>query len=185
MNTEPARRSPAESPDAPEIFRHPIELIFADHDRQRIVCAALDRLAQDLDAEDARDNAAYILDHLENNLPIHIADEEEDLFPLLKQRCLPDDKVEEMIALIAEEHEEDSSHLDELLEPLRQIAAGSRPVDAVSFTARARAFASFQRRHLGWENGTILPLAERRLTDADQAALGRKMAARRGVSPPD
>jgi hemerythrin-like domain-containing protein len=163
-------------------FRHPLEFIFAEHDRQRIACAALERLADDLDAADARDNAAFVLGYLEVDLPLHIADEEEDLFPLLRARCLADDRIEAMLVLLRDEHQEDDSHCEALLEPLREIAGGARPADAIAFVAHARAFASFQRRHLGWENGTILPLAERRLDDADQAALGAKMAARRGIS---
>ena len=65
-----------------------IQFIYAEHDRQRIACAALDRLADNLDAADACDNAAFVLDHLETALPLHIADEEQNLFPLLRERCL-------------------------------------------------------------------------------------------------
>lgn len=166
-----------------DVFRHPLEFIFAEHDRHRIVCAVLERLAEDLHAADARENAAFVLDHLENQLPLHIADEERDLFPLLRQRCLEDDGVDELLALLQDEHDEDDVHCAVLLAPLRVIAAGGKLNDIPEFATLARDFARFQRRHLGWENGTILPLAERRLTDADQAELGRCMAARRGVSP--
>ena len=44
----------------------------------------------------------------------------------------------------------------------------------------AMAFATLQRRHLAWENGTILPLARQRLSAEDKAELGRRMTARRG-----
>ncbi|MFP6740379.1 MAG: hemerythrin domain-containing protein [Alphaproteobacteria bacterium] len=169
----------------PEVFRHPLEFIFAEHDRQRIACAALERLADDPGADDANESAAYILDHLEVDLPLHIADEERDLFPMLKERCLPDDRIEEMLALRHMEHEDDDANCGALLAPLRGIAGGSRPNDETAFSARARAFARFQRRHLGWENGTVLPLAERRLSDDDNAALGASMAARRGLTLPD
>jgi hemerythrin-like domain-containing protein len=83
------------------------------------------------------------------------------------------------------EHEDDDANCGALLAPLRGIAGGSRPNDETAFSARARAFARFQRRHLGWENGTVLPLAERRLSDDDNAALGASMAARRGLTLPD
>ena len=169
----------------PEVFRHPLEFIFAEHGRQRIACVALERLADDLGADDATENAGYILDHLEVDLPLHIADEEKDLFPLLKKRCLADDRIEEMLVLLHVEHQEDDANCGALLAPLRGIAGGSRPTDEAAFTARARAFDSFQRRHLGWENGTILPLAEYRLSDEDNAALGASMAMRRGLTLPD
>ena len=177
-------KSPA--PEIPsDVFRHPLEFIFADHDRQRIICAVLERLADDLHASDARENAAYILDHLENELPHHIADEERDLFPLLRARCLADDRVDELLLLLQNEHEEDDSHCAALLEPLRALAHGQVAEDEFGVVALARDFARVQRRHLNWENGTILPLAERRLTDDDNLALGGSMAKRRGLSPPD
>ena len=72
-----------------------------------------------------------------------------------------------------------------LLTSPRGVAAGGHPEDASEFAALARGCARFQRRHLGWENGTIPRLAERRLTDADQIALGGSMATRRGMDPPE
>ena len=114
-------------------------------------------------------------------MPLHIADEESDLFPLLWQRCLDDDGIDELLALLKKEHEEDDALCAALLAPLRVIVDGGQPDDVAEFVALALGFARLQRRHLGWENGTILPLAERRLTDADQAELGRSMAARRGI----
>ena len=168
-----------------DAFRHPLEFIFAEHDRQRIICAVIERLAEDLQASDARANVAHVLDHLENALPLHIADEEQDLFPLLWKRCIDDDGIEELLALLQKEHKEDVDHCAALLEPLRVLAAGGQPANATEFIALALGFARFQRRHLGWENGTILPLAERRLTDDDKAELGRSMAARRGINFPD
>lgn len=167
-----------------DVFRHPLEYIFADHDRQRIICAVLERIADDLHASDARRNAAHVLNHLENELPQHIADEERDLFPLLRQRCFEDDRIEALLALLQDEHEEDDAHCAALMAPLRAMAAGQPIADESEFAAHARDFARFQRRHLGWENGTILPLAERRLTDKDFIVLGTNMARRRGINPP-
>lgn len=64
---------------------------------------------------------------------------------------------------------------------IRNLAGGIRPEYVDYFCTLARGFARSQRRHLGWENGTVLPLAEKRLTDEDQAAPGRSMAKRRGL----
>ena len=95
------------------------------------------------------------------------------------------DGIDELLALLQEEHKEDDDHCAALLTPLRVLAKGGQPANATEFVALALGFAHFQRRHLGWENGTNLPLAERRLTDADQAELGRSMAARRGIEFPE
>ena len=59
------------------------------------------------------------------------------------------------------------------------------PSNRQVFVHEARTFGVLQRRHLAWENGTILPLARKRLNKHDLAELGRKMAARRGLSFPD
>ncbi len=161
-------------------FRHPIEFLFKEHDRQRVICAALELLAHDCTADSAPENAALVLGYLEHEMPLHIADEEEDLFPLLTRRCAPEDEFEELVALLSSEHETDEKHCLALLAPVRAIVNGLRP--PLQFAADARAFAVLQRRHLGWENSTVLPLARRCLTAADRAELGRKMAERRGIS---
>ena len=160
MQTEPSNHRP-------EGVRYPIEFLFAEHDRQRVVCAALERLAQDCAAEDAQENAAFVLSYLEHELPLHVADEEDDLFPLLKRRSNPDDDVDTILALLTEEHEGDQEYHHKLLEPLCSIAAGLQPSDVVDFTHAARTYSVIQRRHLAWENGTVLPLARKRLTAAD------------------
>jgi hemerythrin-like domain-containing protein len=155
---------------------YPIEFLFGEHDRQRVLCASLERLASD---QTSKDTAAMVLDYYEKELPRHVADEESDLFPMLRRRCEPDDAVGTILDLLDAEHETDFELFRRLIPGLRAIAAGRRPDDLVSFAADARAFAILQRRHLSWENGTVLPLARSRLTTEDQAELGRRMSARR------
>ncbi len=163
------------------LFRHPIEYLFREHDRQRMICATLMLLAHDWTADSAPENAALVLGYLEHEMPLHIADEEEDLFPLPTRRCAPEDEFDEIVALLSSDHETDEKHYLALLAPLRTIVNGLRPPDPVQFAVDARVFAILQLRHLGWENGTVLPLARRCLTAADKAEMGRKMAERRGI----
>lgn len=165
-----------------ERFRNPFEFLFKEHDRQRVICSTLELLAHDCTADHAPENAALVLDYLEHELPLHIADEEEDLFPLLTRRCTPDDEVENLVALLSSEHEADEKLYPALLAPLHAIVNGLGPPDPAQFAADARAFSVSQRHHLGWENGTVLPLARQRLTAADEAEMGRKMAERRDIS---
>ena len=167
-----------------EEFHRPLEFLFSEHDHQRVLCAALERLAQDPLAPDAPEAAAAVLDYYQTRLGAHYGDEERDLFPLLRVRADPDDGIVEILALLSEEHATDDELLQGLLGPLRAIAHHTRPDDVPSFKAAAHTFSILQRRHLAWENGTILPLARRRLTDRDQTELGRRMAARRGLALP-
>jgi hemerythrin-like domain-containing protein len=165
-------------------FRLPLEALAAEHDRQRVLCAALERLAGDVDGKGAAETARLVLDYVERDLGLHYGDEEKDLFPLLRARADPDDGIAAILDLLGEEHENDHELIDRLRGPLRAIAEGRRPQDASAFAADARAFATLQKRHLAWENGTVLQLARKRLTAEDRAELGRRMAARRGLGAP-
>ncbi len=182
MSTAPASAQAQDGAIDINRFRHPIEFLFKEHDRLLEILATLELLAHDCTADRAPENAALVLGYLEHEMPLHIADEEEDLFPLLTRRCAPEDEIDELVALLSSEHETDEKHYLALLAPLRAIVNGRPPPNPMQFAADARAFAVLQRRHLGWENGTVLPLARRRLTAADMAELGRKMAERRGLS---
>ncbi len=182
MRTAPATAQAQYGAIDINLFRHPIEFLFREHDRQRMICATLMLLAHDCTADLAPENAALVLGYLEHDMPLHIADEEEDLFPLLTRRCAPEDDFDEIVALLSSDHETDEKHYLALLAPLRAIVNGLRPPDPVQFAADARVFAILQLRHLGWENGTVLPLARRRLTATDRIEMGWKMAERRGIS---
>ena len=162
-------------------FAYPIEFVLADHDRQRVQFAALERLANDLDAPDARAIAAAILEFLETKLPLHVQDEERDLFPLLRRRAEPDDGFDVLLGLLQDEHAVNEEYYRDVLGPLRTMAGGGKPARPEAFAAQARAFSIFERRHLAWENDAILPLARKRLTPEDLRTLGQKMAARRGI----
>lgn len=95
----------------------------------------------------------------------------------------PDDCVDAILGMLSEEHQADDALLQRLIGPLRAIVEGKPLADAVVFAADARAFSVLQRRHLAWENGTVLPLAHRRLSANDLAELGRRMAAGRDSAP--
>lgn len=159
----------------------PIEALYADHARLQDLSEQLVNLADNLDAEDVPHVAAPILDFLENLLPIHLADEEEDFFPLLKRHSRKEDRIVPILDLLVEEHGEDIEFGQRLLEPLRMITAGKQIAEPELFIHHVRAFRVLQRRHQAIENCIVLPLAMERLSGDDKAELGRKMAARRGV----
>ncbi len=105
---------------------------------------------------------------------LHHQDEEQDLFPLLRQETT-------MTTLITE-LQQDHQRLEDLwqsladqLEPtVRQYSAASGLADAIA------TFCQAYRRHIEREDTELLPRA-RELLDAQQcAALGTRMAARRG-----
>jgi len=170
-----------------ERFRDPIEFLYGEHERIRRTCDSLRRLADDLTAVGARETAASVLQFLEFDLPLHLADEEQDLFPLLRQRSPAQeptvhDKVISTLEVLEQEHRNDIEQGYTLLPALRMIAAGEKPADPAMFLHYVRAFAALQRSHQALENRVILPAALDRLGKDDLEQLGRRIAARHGIS---
>ena len=171
-----------DSPTQLEDFQDPIEFFYKDHARIQMCCGQLVELGNSLDADNAPAAAAWILDCLENELPLHLADEEEDLFRLLQRRSKSDDRIASVLKFLCIEHQHDIECGRSLMEALRLIACGGQPLDPAMFRHYVHAYAMLQRRHHIIENNDVLPLAAERLTLEDLQELGRKMAARRGFA---
>lgn len=180
------RQEGGTAPDA-EPFREPIEFLYGEHERIRRLCQWLERLAGDPAVPEARETAAAVLGFLESDLALHRADEEEDLFPLLRRRSPKPphgshDPVIASLEVLEQEHRDDIEQGRTLRPALRRIAGGARPSDPQLFVHYVRAFTRLQRGHQTMENNLVLPAALERLTADDLAELGRAMAARRGVT---
>ena len=173
------------TPEAAD-FRAPLGFIRRVHERQSEVCDALDELLARHDAVGPiAEQAQELLAFLTRELPLHIADEEEDLFRLLEQRCPREDRLDAILDQLSREHELDEDLVNFLVKDLETLASGFRLSNPVRLLNNVGAFSETQRRHLSWENATVLPLAERRLTQEDIDYLGRRMAIRWGVDVPD
>lgn len=154
----------------------PVEFIFAEHQRQRIVSALISMAAEgECDAA----TVGKIERFLREDYQLHIADEELSLFPTLKVRCLPEDGIASAIANIMDEHRREEAEAEHVIEDLRAIRAG-RAVDA-AMRARLHRFAEQMKQHLAFENGILLPIARVRLSPLDQAELAASMRRRRGL----
>ena len=174
----PAPAAPLDS----AILADPIEFIRFEHYRQRTLSDRLGRVADRLGRPGAAENAAWILDYLSTELPLHIADEAEDLMPLLRERCQSRDQVQAICETLDREHEGDQRARSRLLDGLARLAAREPVADPANFAAAARGFQDKLRCHLVWENQTLLPLARKRLWTGDVESLGLRMARRHGYS---
>ena len=187
MPAIPFTRQPPEGSFRAEHFGDPIEFLYGEHERIRRTCEWLWRLAGDRMAPEARDTATSVLAFLEFDLPLHLADEEQDLFPLLRRRSpghdpRVHDEVVSSLEVLEQEHRDDIEQGRTLLPALRNIAAGIEPRDPQMFVHYVRAFISLQRDHQARENRVVLPAALERLSKDDLSELGSSMAARRGLS---
>lgn len=163
-----------------DLVRRPIEWFAAEHQRHRHFCGLMHTLA-DSTAFDAA-AVAEVIAFLEGELGRHLADEENDFFPLLRQRALQTDQVDEVLDRLLAEHRGDFAHGQALRAHLERCLAGRTAPGKDPEARRAlAAFATQELRHLALENAVVLPLARLRLSGRDMKTLGRRLAARRGV----
>ncbi|KQY26468.1 cation-binding protein [Caulobacter sp. Root1455] len=163
----------------PRLLAEPIEWFFAEHYRHRQACKMIEEVAAAMVFD--RPRVIELIVFLDQDLPLHVIDEEEDFFPLLRRRCEPGDDVERVLGMLSAEHRADvvqaSAVRDHLLACLETERAPG--LDATQRKAMI-AFAAQERRHLGLENAIVLPIARLRLAPEDLTTLGRRLAARRG-----
>jgi len=176
--TRDRNRGDCLSPTDPALLGNPLDFVYEDHLREREICATLDRLAR-AEMPDA-DEAAGALSYLRNELPLHMADEEEDLFPLLRLRCDPDDDIDRAIDRLTSDHLQVKGATAAVVNVLAAIESEARAMAEDERSALA-AFGADTRRHLILENAIILPFARLRLTRDDLASLQSGMMRRRGL----
>jgi pyridoxamine 5'-phosphate oxidase len=166
-------------------FDEPLEMLAACHERIEAQLATLERLGPHLekhgcDAE-ARSAAQAVLRYFDTSGKLHHQDEDDDLFPLLRGRAAVGGRPEVAAAIdeLEREHETMDGQWNRLREHLLAIAAGEARLPAED-VAR---FAWLYRRHMDRESTAVLPFAREALDEAQRAALGERMAARRKPAP--
>ena len=165
----------------PDVFLAPLDFIVAEHGRQEAVCDVMERLLHNPRHGAGRAAIEAVRGYLIRDFPLHVADEEEDLFPLLQERCPRDDSIGEIIDLLRREHETDAWLRVAVIEDLALLIAGRALSDPARAFGNLATFGETQRRHLAWENAVVLPRARSYLIATDHLELGRRMAKRRGI----
>jgi iron-sulfur cluster repair protein YtfE (RIC family) len=164
----------------PGLLREPLEFLFAEHYRHRQMCKILEYLAVAQVFEATL--IASTDDFIRYDLTLHVIDEEEDLFPLLRRRCAPEDDIEDVLGRLSADHAIDQ----ELARTVRsffavalekRLAPSTLPGGPEAMLQLARQ----EKGHMALENAVVMPLARRRLQAGDLAALSVRLAARRGV----
>lgn len=163
----------------PASFAEPLALLQACHDKVRrfagltlLIDAHLGRHGADAQAADA---AADVLRYFDLAAPLHHADEEEDLFPALRE--LGDAYLLRSMDALETEHR-DLERLWRAVRPwLVAVAEGGVPVRPAELADFARRYPA----HADREEAEVYPQAHRLGADS-LAALGRAMEARRGAA---
>ena len=157
-----------------DLIDMPLEFIFADHHRQRQAAVILNMIAA---GEFDEYGMRKLVKFMKEDFVRHIADEELGFFPLLRERCLPEDKIESLIARLVEEHKDDESGGEGIINLLEDRLAGK----GLNHDAKSKisAFAEHILQHLAVENAVLLPIARVRMDKATLKGLSTILKERR------
>ncbi|CAH1659870.1 hypothetical protein CHELA1G11_12668 [Hyphomicrobiales bacterium] len=158
----------------------PVDILLVEHARQR---ASLDRVIRTIEDQNIDiATVAAVMRPLTVDAPLHRADEEDSLFPLLFQRKRREDNMEPLIRQLLGEHhilEDAAAMVTVQLADCRQSGCIQLPIalraDLLKLVFLAEA-------HLALENGIVLPMAHQRLTLCDRLSIGRDFRSRRARS---
>lgn len=169
-------------------FTQPISALKHCHDRIRKELRALAALPAQLSQHgadlEAQQSAAAIVRYFEQAAPIHHADEEEDLIPLLQASARDADAalLDLMIPVLMAEHRDMAATWDTLQLQLKQIAlAQSAELDGELVTQ----FSSLYAAHMDTEETHVAAMAKRLFDPAKMTLLGNAMRRRRGLPMAD
>jgi iron-sulfur cluster repair protein YtfE (RIC family) len=173
-------QSPTIEPVPPELVHEPLNWLFAEHYRHRQLCQLIERVGTATVL--LNDEAHEILGFLRHDMPLHVVDEEDDLFPLLRRRCQAEDELDSVLGALSADHRSDLDRARVLITALEgALAEGRAPGHDRESRHVFTDFALHERRHVALENAVVLPIARLRLTSADLRSLSIRLAARRGV----
>ena len=147
----------------------PLEFIFADNFRCRVLCNLLSVIGSG--REVGADIVSACQSFLLRDFLVHLADEKQALFPLLMERTSSDDGV----LGVVREGRPGFAVINRLAGALERRPRGSGDLSVL-----LNGFVSEERRHIAIENVVLLPLARKRLRPSDLAWLTGVMRAHRG-----
>jgi hemerythrin-like domain-containing protein len=168
-------------------FNEPLGLLSDCHRRIERFLAILAAITRDAAggplsaAQQTQLRAA--LEYFATAAPRHTADEEESLFPRLKQAASTDaDHVLHVLARLEHDHSLAGDHhrrVDALVR--RWLGDGSLGhAEVGDLAGRVAALNDLYRAHIAVEDGELFPIAARALSAEQLSAVGDEMAARRG-----
>ncbi|WP_165814659.1 hemerythrin domain-containing protein [Labrenzia sp. 011] len=157
-------------------LENPLDFLAEDHAREREVCALIDRLAAGAAVDDGE--RRMLLAFLNEQLPHHLADEDIDLFPLMRQRCTPDEDIDRVIRQLLAGHGATRSDAPAIADLIEAKESGQAAF-SWKMQVRMTEFARHARQDMIVETAIILPLARAHLTGHDLATLKTRMLQRR------
>jgi hemerythrin-like domain-containing protein len=169
-------------------FDEPLEMLAACHERIEAQLCTLEKLVEHVSGKGAdpaaREAAAQVMRYFDTAGEDHHRDEDEDMFPLLRERAAERNRpeVSAVINGLEEDHATMSAQWSRLRARLEALVeAGKAGREARLDAGDVAGFAWLYRRHMEKEAALVLPFAREALSETDRAALGGRMAARRRI----
>ena len=164
-------------------YSAPLDLFTGCHDRIHSAMARLRELADAQGAgaptEAVRRFCVEVLEFFDTTVKAHHAEEERELWPLLK-KATPDQENHETFQAIGKQLKHEHDQLEALwgqIEPvLRKLARGKA---AALDATKVRALADMYDQHAQFEDAVVIPMARYLLDPSEQARLGMSIALRR------
>lgn len=153
----------------------PIAVFEMEHEWKLGLCDALELIADGLPNSSQPDLCRSVVHVLRVGLPQHVALEEQLLFPALRRSPQFGVDCERVLRALEQEHESDDPFAHEIAEELEQLAGGDKPRNSEMLGYMLRGFFIPLRRHINWENVTILPTARRVLSPEDKMELAANL----------
>ena len=171
-------------------FSDPTGLLSDCHRRIEMFLRVLEGVASVIDrpmTEETRAALECALRYFREAAPKHTADEEESLFPRLRQMHLPEvETAIERLELLEHDHALAGS-LHAVVEELGQRYLATKSLEPTGVEAFRKAIASLvsiYKQHISIEDDLVFPLAARFLSATAKAVIADEMAGRRNVRIP-
>lgn len=166
-------------------FSDPTGLLSDCHRRIEMFLKSLQRVAEIIDsplAPEARNALETALRYFREAAPRHTADEEESLFPRLRQ--IHDPEIESALAslhALEDDHRQaDALHAEVHVLGLRCLENGRLPhTDGDRFRQAVHDLASIYDEHIRIEDNVVFPAAKRALSTFEKSVIADEMASRR------
>ncbi len=168
-------------------FTDPTGLLSDCHRRVEMFLGSLRAVAEVVDhppAEETRRALESALRYFSQAAPKHTADEEESLFPRLRQ--LHDPKIDSTFSKLRQLEQDHrwAAPLHANVERLgtQYLSVGSLSRSEVEqFRKDVADLAEMYKQHISFEENVVFPLAARMLSDSEKMAMAEEMAGRRNV----
>ncbi|MBU6429833.1 MAG: hemerythrin domain-containing protein, partial [Cyanobacteria bacterium REEB65] len=171
---------------ADAVANQPLDLLSACHRRIEQRLALLDRIAAAILGDDPAPTAqvpdaiGYVVSYFARGLPRHVADEDVDLFPLLRRA---DPALDSVILALEVDHRGLEFVHNELDAVLAELRYSPKPARARHLAELAAYITPLYQRHLRTEDEVVFPRAREVLRAEQIERLGAIFKSRRNLPP--